>query len=96
MLATGEDLRSPATAGGRPGPVTRLLHRYLDRVVAAATHDPAVTDVYVRALGMLDRPTAMFRPRVLAAAARTKPEAIPTVPPPRSQPVEPATVGSVA
>jgi hypothetical protein len=39
----------------------------------AATYDPVVTDVYVRALGMLERPTAILRPHLLLAAARSRP-----------------------
>ncbi|MGY1826294.1 NAD(P)/FAD-dependent oxidoreductase [Blastococcus sp. SYSU DS0541] len=70
MLSTGEDLRFPTTTGAHAGAAMRAQHRYLDRVVAAATHDPAVADVYVRLLGMLAAPTAVFSPRVLAAAAR--------------------------
>jgi hypothetical protein len=37
LLATGEDFRYPTTEGGRPGPIVKLTHRYLDRVVAVAT-----------------------------------------------------------
>ncbi len=72
MLSTGEDLRFPTTTGAHAGPALRAQHRYLDRVVAAATRDPAMADVYVRLLGMLEAPTAVFSPRVLAAAARVR------------------------
>jgi 2-polyprenyl-6-methoxyphenol hydroxylase-like FAD-dependent oxidoreductase len=70
-FATGEDLRFPTTTGATAGAVTRTLHRYLDRIDAAATRDPAVTEVYSRAIGMLERPTALFRPRVVTAAIRS-------------------------
>lgn len=86
MLSTGEDLRFPTTTGARAGAALHAQHRYMDRVVAAATRDPAVADVYVRVLGMLQAPTAVFSPRVLAAAARIpsrseNPHAL--IPPPR-------------
>ncbi|WP_175561445.1 NAD(P)/FAD-dependent oxidoreductase [Geodermatophilus obscurus] len=71
VFATGEDLRFPTTTGATAGPVTRVMHRYLDRIDAAATHDAVVSDVYARTIGMLERPTALFRPRILAAAIRS-------------------------
>jgi 2-polyprenyl-6-methoxyphenol hydroxylase-like FAD-dependent oxidoreductase len=70
MFSTGEDLRFPTTTGMTAGRVLRAQHRYLDRIEAASTRDPAVGDVYVRAFGMLERPTALFRPRMVAAAVR--------------------------
>jgi 2-polyprenyl-6-methoxyphenol hydroxylase-like FAD-dependent oxidoreductase len=73
MFSTGEDLRFPTTTGAEAGPATRAMHRYLDRIDTAATRVPAVADAYVRAIGMLDKPTALFRPRVLATALRTRP-----------------------
>jgi len=81
MFSTGEDLRLPTTTGAEAGRGTRALHRYLDRIDTAATRAPAVADVYVRAIGMLDRPTALFRPRVLASALRTRPVRAGSVPP---------------
>ncbi|WNV76670.1 FAD-dependent oxidoreductase [Geodermatophilus sp. DSM 44513] len=73
LFAVGEDLRFPGTTGGRTGPLRRTLHRYQDRLEVAATYDPVVTDVYVRALGMLERPTALLRPHLVLAAARSRP-----------------------
>ena len=51
----------------------RLQHRYLDRVMAATTRDPATADTYLQVLGMLAHPMSLFAPRVLAAAARARP-----------------------
>ncbi len=73
MLSTGEDLRFPTTTGVRVTAVTRLQHRYLDRVVAAATRDPATADSFAQVVGMLARPTSLFAPRILTAAARARP-----------------------
>ena len=70
MFSTGEDLRFPTTTGMTAGRVLRAQHRYLDRIEAASTRGPAVADVYTRAFGMLERPTALFRPRMVAAAVR--------------------------
>lgn len=73
LLATGEDLRYPSTTGLRVTAVTRLQHRYLDRVTAATTQDPGVADIYAQVVAMLARPTSLFAPRVLLAAARARP-----------------------
>ena len=73
MLSTGEDLRFPTTTGMRVTAATRLQHRYLDRVVAATTYDPSVADTYAQVIAMLARPTSLFAPRILAAAARARP-----------------------
>jgi 2-polyprenyl-6-methoxyphenol hydroxylase-like FAD-dependent oxidoreductase len=71
MLSTGEDLRYPTTTGTTAGRILRAQHRYFDRVERAAVTDPAVTEVYARVFGMLERPTALFRPRIVAAAIRS-------------------------
>jgi 2-polyprenyl-6-methoxyphenol hydroxylase-like FAD-dependent oxidoreductase len=85
FFAVGEDLRFPGATGGTAGPLRRGLRRYVDRLETAAVHDPVVTDVYTRALGMLERPTAIFRPRLVRAAARTRAVRDGAVPPvPRS------------
>lgn len=73
LMSTGEDLRFPTTTGAHVSAVTRLQHRYLDRVVAATTRNPAVADTYVQVIGMLARPTSLFAPRILAAAMRRYP-----------------------
>jgi hypothetical protein len=72
------------TAAVAAGPATRALRRYLDRIDAATTRDPLVTEVYARTIGMLERPTALFRPRVVAAAVRAgQAPARPAAPPGR-------------
>jgi 2-polyprenyl-6-methoxyphenol hydroxylase-like FAD-dependent oxidoreductase len=77
MIATGEDLRYPTTEGARPDLWTRLMQRYLDRVLAAATVDPVVTDAFFDVFNLLRRPPTLFRPTVVAhvLAARWTPSA---------------------
>jgi hypothetical protein len=72
MLSTAQDLRFPTTTGVRVTAATRLQHHYLDRVVAAATRDPAAADSFIQVAGMLARPTSLFAPRILAAAVRAR------------------------
>jgi flavin-dependent dehydrogenase len=88
MLSTGEDLRFPTTTGMKVSPAIRLLHRYLDRVMAAATQDLDIAETYVQVFGMLARPTALFSPRILAAAVRTRPQS-PGTPSNSAPPVRP-------
>jgi hypothetical protein len=74
MVSANEDRRYPVT--GDPGPLIRMLHRYLDRVMLACTVDLKVAEAFLRVLGMLDMPTAPQRPdvmlRVLSAAPRAR------------------------
>jgi hypothetical protein len=64
-MATGEDLRYPATEGARPRPATRLMQRYLDRVICASTQNWTVNQTFAQVWHMLTPPTALFRPAVL-------------------------------
>ncbi|MFC6090792.1 NAD(P)/FAD-dependent oxidoreductase [Saccharothrix lopnurensis] len=62
------DLALPQVAGHR-SPSTRLLNRYVARVQRAAAHDPRVARMFIRVTGLLDPPTALFRPDVAARVA---------------------------
>lgn len=68
QLATGEDLRFPTTQGPRPGRVGRLVYRYADRVLAVANGNQDVQGAFLRVIHLLDRPAALFHPRVLLPA----------------------------
>ena len=61
----------------------RARHRYLGRLEAATTYDPAVADVDIRALGMLERPTVLLQPRIVPAAVRARPKTAQSTPPAR-------------
>jgi 2-polyprenyl-6-methoxyphenol hydroxylase-like FAD-dependent oxidoreductase len=65
LMATGEDFRWPHTVGGKPGLATRLLHRYMDEVLALALDDREIRQAF-NAVSHLVRPPAMlFRPGLL-------------------------------
>jgi 2-polyprenyl-6-methoxyphenol hydroxylase-like FAD-dependent oxidoreductase len=76
MLATGEDCRYRRTEGLSPRIGTRLMHRYMDRVVALTTHDAAVRETLLSSFNMVAPLTATFRPgiawRVLTSALTAK------------------------
>jgi len=65
MLATGEDYRYRETEGGSPTLMTRFMHAYMDRVVKLSTFDPVVRTLLLRVFGMLEQPSAFFRPNIL-------------------------------
>lgn len=70
LLATGEDLRFPTTVGGQTGRAMRLVHGYLDKVIAASADDRHVSRVFTRVLHMLVPPVALLRPSVILASLR--------------------------
>lgn len=69
LMSTGEDFRWPATEGGRPGRVTRLLHMYLDRVMSLAARSPRIHRSYVEVAYLLRPPRILFRPGILLPVA---------------------------
>ncbi|MFI9816783.1 FAD-dependent oxidoreductase [Saccharothrix variisporea] len=69
QLNAGGDLALPEIPGRRP-PVTRAVNRYVARLQRVAGHDPVVAKAFVRTIGLLDPPSSMFAPRVLARVVR--------------------------
>ncbi|MEV6694549.1 FAD-binding monooxygenase [Micromonospora sp. NPDC051196] len=64
-MTTTVDLSFPDVPGQRSAKVL-FLQRFLALVQAAATVDPKVTTAYMRTAGMVDQPTALMRPPMLA------------------------------
>jgi 2-polyprenyl-6-methoxyphenol hydroxylase-like FAD-dependent oxidoreductase len=73
MIATRDDLRYPTTTGTTAGALMRLQHRYLDRVMAAATSDETVLAAVTGALSLAAPPESLFRPGVAWRALRRSP-----------------------
>jgi flavin-dependent dehydrogenase len=82
LLATSEDFRFPTTVGGRPNVVTRLMHRYIDRVIAVATVDDVVLDTFIGVVHLIRPPSALFHPAIAARVLRGPRRQAPSVPPP--------------
>jgi 2-polyprenyl-6-methoxyphenol hydroxylase-like FAD-dependent oxidoreductase len=68
LMATGEDLRYPTTEGGREGTgrVERAIQRYIQRVLLRSNHDQVVCRAFTRVSHLLDPPSALFKPNILA------------------------------
>ena len=65
LLATGEDYRYPGTEGGGRNALTRLAHRYMDRVMTISNQDTQVFSTYFE-VGQLIKPvSAFFRPGIV-------------------------------
>ena len=64
-LATGEDLRYPATEGGHATPIMRLLQRYVDAVIRLGVSDVAAYDAFWQVLHMRKPPSSLLAPGLL-------------------------------
>jgi 2-polyprenyl-6-methoxyphenol hydroxylase-like FAD-dependent oxidoreductase len=70
----GEDFRHAETVGERP-PAMRLLHWYTGRMHERCAHDTSLALAFYRVMHMIDPPTALFRPSVIARVLRRHPAA---------------------
>jgi 2-polyprenyl-6-methoxyphenol hydroxylase-like FAD-dependent oxidoreductase len=84
LIATEQDLGYPAVTGATPTIRTRLTHHYLDRIITAAATSPAVSAAFLRVLNMIDKPSALLRPHVVAALLRRSHDPLPDRPVPET------------
>ena len=81
MVATGEDLRYPATKGGSSSTADRLVRRYLDRVVTAAATDPVVNAAFFDVIALMAEPSSLLRPAMSVRVLGRRHAAPPADPP---------------
>lgn len=65
-LSTSADFRWPTTVGGSPGPLTRIMHRYMEYVTELSTTDIDALRTFQAVLHLVAPPTALFRHPILA------------------------------
>jgi 2-polyprenyl-6-methoxyphenol hydroxylase-like FAD-dependent oxidoreductase len=70
QLASGEDRRW--IADDKPSAATRFMQWYIENLTHASLHSPAVTEAFYRVQNMLDAPTALFHPAVMARVFVTR------------------------
>jgi hypothetical protein len=68
-LTLGADPAVPGVAGRRP-PGLRLAGAYVTRLQAAAAHDPALAQAFVRVTGLVDPPEALLCPAIVLRGLR--------------------------
>ncbi|RPF44780.1 flavin-dependent dehydrogenase [Streptomyces sp. Ag109_G2-6] len=62
QIATSEDLRYPWTEGPPPDRATRVLQRYMSRVMAGANSDPAISAPFFGVLSLSAPPNTLLAP----------------------------------
>lgn len=69
-LTTGEDLRWPATQGGKVTPKVKLMHWYIEQVIRLIPQSQEIFRRFQEVNHMLKAPTALFHPAVLGPVLR--------------------------
>jgi 2-polyprenyl-6-methoxyphenol hydroxylase-like FAD-dependent oxidoreductase len=68
LMATNEDFRWENTEGKRPGPGTRLVQTYFDRVINLACQDANASRAFMEVVQLLQPPASLFRLGILVPA----------------------------
>ncbi|MFG2664796.1 FAD-dependent oxidoreductase [Streptomyces sp. NPDC048387] len=82
QIATSEDLRYPWTEGPRPDRATRVLQRYMSRVMTGANADPALSAPFFGVLSLSAPPATLLAPgTVLRVLSKWRLPTAPDTPP---------------
>ncbi|MFD9409906.1 FAD-dependent oxidoreductase [Streptomyces sp. NPDC059989] len=65
QIATSEDMRYPETEGPPPDRATRVLQRYMSRVMVGANTDPALSDRFFGVLSLSASPNTLLGPATM-------------------------------
>jgi 2-polyprenyl-6-methoxyphenol hydroxylase-like FAD-dependent oxidoreductase len=66
LMATGEDFRYPVTEGPRPGRLSKISHRYFDRLMEVSVTDAVVHRTFLEVVHLLRPPLALVQPQIVA------------------------------
>ncbi|MEU7631832.1 FAD-dependent monooxygenase [Nocardia sp. NPDC049220] len=67
LMSSSEDARLPETVGAPRGPLIRAQHMLFDGISLRATKKPRVSAAVASVMAMVEPPTALMRPSVVAA-----------------------------
>ncbi|MGB3533816.1 MAG: FAD-dependent monooxygenase [Microcoleaceae cyanobacterium] len=65
LMATGEDIRWPATEGGKTDWMTQLNQGYFSQMMLIMKDNPELCQTFVEVVNMLKPPTAFFHPKYM-------------------------------
>jgi 2-polyprenyl-6-methoxyphenol hydroxylase-like FAD-dependent oxidoreductase len=65
QLNAGGDLTLPEIEGRRP-PVTRAINHYVSRAQRVGAHDATVATAFIRTIGLLQPPSSLMAPNIMA------------------------------
>lgn len=68
-LAVGADLTQPLVEGARPLQI-RLVNRYVRHLLEVGRHDPVVATQFLLVSALLDHPSRLMRPEIIARVLR--------------------------
>ncbi|MET9609948.1 hypothetical protein ABZZ17_33590 [Streptomyces sp. NPDC006512] len=93
QIATSEDMRYPQTEGPPPDRATRILQRYMSRVMVGANTDPALSARFFGVLSLSAPPNTLLSPGTMVRVlSKWRLPTSPTAPayPPHQPPPDPA------
>ncbi|MDZ8189430.1 MAG: FAD-dependent monooxygenase [Nostoc sp. ChiSLP02] len=64
LMTTGEDLRWHTTEGGKSDFISRVMQRYVNRVLLLQTENAEIHKTFLEVIHMLKPPTAFFHPSI--------------------------------
>ncbi len=65
LMATGEDFRWPTTKGKRPNALTRLIQKYIDKVLLASPYSKHAAKAFQEMTQMVKSPIVVFHPSIV-------------------------------
>ncbi|BAZ15350.1 hypothetical protein NIES4071_72220 [Calothrix sp. NIES-4071] len=71
LMATGEDFRYPTTEGGKADKMSKLMHVYMDKIIALSVSDSDIYKRFIEVAHMIQSPNTLFALPVLYKVLRS-------------------------